>query len=141
MEDRSSENLTHGRLTSEGRYFEVIDGKFRLTAAGEARYRERFARAGFDISRIDSSESFERALEGSFHIEWDAAAEQVLSKKYVSALEADLLRAALRGDEAEKQRIEAVLRRRHHLGLHVITGGANGAPRDQAGPPVPPPEA
>ncbi len=140
MEDQSNENLTHGLLASGGRYFEVMDGKFRLTAAGEARYRERFARAGFDISRIDSSESFERALEGSFHIEWDAAAEQVLRKRYARALEADLLRAALRGDEAERQRIEAVLRKRHHLGLEVINGGANGAPRDQAGPPVPPQE-
>lgn len=105
--------------------FRVVDGRFEITPAGLERYRERFARAGFDITKITTLDGFEAALEGSFHIELEAAETMVMNKKYSNALEGELLRAVIRGDEAEKARISEKLRRRDLLSLQVIIGGAS----------------
>lgn len=107
--------------------FEVVAGVFRLTPEGIARYKERFAKAGFRIDAIKSAEAFETALEGSLHIELDEIAARISRTRYSDALEGALLKAVVNQDEAERQRIAGLLQRRRSLGLQCITGGAGEA--------------
>lgn len=48
----------------------VFNGqKVHFTPIGIRRYKERFARAGFDITKIDDAEALDAAMRGSWHIE------------------------------------------------------------------------
>lgn len=98
--------------------------KVYFTPLGVRRYRERFARAGFDIARIETAEDLQRALEGSWHIELAcvlaAVAERRKDSPYKDPLEEALLRAFRRGDEAEMKRLQDVLERRNRRKLRVV---------------------
>ena len=97
-----------------------------FTTLGIARFKERFARAGFDIATINDIDAFQRALDGSFHVETALANERIFNTTYSDKLEGDLLKATLRGDEAEKRRLTELLQRRRRLGLRVVKSDASG---------------
>ena len=100
--------------------FRLVGGRFQLTTAGMDRYRERFARAGFNIENIRTIDAFEEAVRASYRAE-EAALNSALLKKYADELEARLLRAIARGNDAERQRVTELLQRRRHLGLKSVT--------------------
>jgi hypothetical protein len=95
-----------------------------FTPLGVRRYRERFARAGFDIAQIETAEDLQCAIEGSWHIELEcfmaAVEERWSGLPNRDRLEEALLRATTLGDDAERQRLEKVLERRNRLKLRVV---------------------
>jgi hypothetical protein len=102
----------------------VLNGsKVHFTPVGIRRYRERFARAGFDIAKINDAEDLQRAIEGSWHVESDCLAE-VLAERRVPAdedpLERAILDAARAGDEAETERLSKKLDHRRRACLSAV---------------------
>ena len=94
-----------------------------FTTVGIERYKERFARAGFDIARITEAEEFGRALEASWHIEMACFVEVSLERRATSKgdpLEWALLDATRSGNCAEAAKLLRKLRhrRRANLTLH-----------------------
>ena len=84
------------------------DGAMRLTRTGIARYRSRFAKAGIDARAIHSFDEFLSAMETSFPNELEAAIEDMM-KRAKNKLEAELVAAVVRGDEALVERLERLL--------------------------------
>lgn len=96
-----------------------------FTPTGIERYRERFARAGFDIRRIETADQLGDAIEGSWHVELQCLIEFLETRPKGpdhDPIEAATLRAFHRGDAAEHQRLAEVLRRRNLLKLRVVRG-------------------
>lgn len=104
----------------------VLNGsKVLFTPVGIRRYRERFARAGFDIAKINDAEDLQRAMEGSWHVESDCLA-AILAERRVTAdedpLERAILDAARAGDEAETERLSRKLDHRRRASLSAVKG-------------------
>ncbi len=90
-------------------------GEVFFTPTGIRRFRERFARAGFDLRRIRTEEDFDRALVGSWHVEVEMASRAYPPPKTGSRLERQLLEALLAGDDAAIERCRSRLVRARAL--------------------------
>lgn len=126
-------------LPSFAQCFLVCGDQVRFTPLGLKRYKARFERAGFDVRKITNADELERALQGSLHIDLAEAADW-FERRHAgkNSLEHQLVRAVMKGDEAEGQRLTEKLRRRRRLGLRVISSSDDESlqlPGDNASPP------
>jgi hypothetical protein len=110
------EQFVDGALPSFAQCFLVCGDAVRVTQVGLMRYKERFARAGFDIAKIKTAEDLQRALEGSWHIEL-ACLEALGNANSGSPLERAFVKAVESGNEAESERLQKLLERRYRLRL------------------------
>jgi hypothetical protein len=104
----------------------VLNGsKVLFTPVGIRRYRERFARAGFDIAKINDAEDLQRALEGSVHVEAECLVGVSAERRSPcdeDPLERAILNAARAGDETEAERLSRKLDHRRRAGLSAVKG-------------------
>lgn len=115
----------------------INGGRVYFTPIGIRRYRERFARVGFDVADIVTVEDLQLAIESSWHIELEcfrkACSERPLPAD-MDPLERKFLLARRRGDDAEAARIVRLVERRASLGLSLVAGPATPGP-DRTTPP------
>jgi len=98
-------------------------GALRANANGRKRFGERFARAGYDINRIRTFDELEAALKGSWHIvmsveNMERDFEELNAGK--DSLAHRAVRARLRGDAAEVDRIHRKMDRIEDSKLRVV---------------------
>jgi len=94
--------------------------KVLFTPIGIRRYRERFARAGFDIATIVDAEDLQRAIEGSYLVEAECLAEVLAERRTQQpgdALEWALRDALKAGNSAEAARLTKKLAHRRRASL------------------------
>jgi hypothetical protein len=106
----------------DGRHFLILGSRVRFTTAGVRRFKERFARAGFDIAKIRRIDQFEAALVGSFHVE-QAAIEAWFKRRHggKTDLESTFAVAVMCGDDAEARRLRARLERRREVAMQLVS--------------------
>lgn len=102
----------------------VLNGsKVHFTPVGIRRYRERFARAGFDIAKINDAEDLQRAMEGSWHVE-SGCLDEVLAggrgQVDEDPLERAILDAVRSGGDAETVRLSRKLDHRRRARLSAV---------------------
>jgi hypothetical protein len=119
--------------------FLVCGQQARFTPIGLKRYKERFQRAAFDVKKITTVEALEAALVGSFHIDMQALAER-FERRHAgkNSVEHQLVRAEMRGDEAEMERLLEKLERRNRLGLRAVSATSSDPETELGEPPGPP---
>ena len=97
------------------------NGHLTWTEEGLRNYRKRFARFGLRIEAIDTFEDFQTALGISAAGLNDQLVE--IASNGPRSLERNLLVALAKEDDAEYQRLSALLEARNRLGLSIVTGG------------------
>lgn len=106
----------------------VFNGtKVFFTPVGIRRYKERFARAGFDIAQIVDADDLQRSLEGSFHVELQCLAElrdEQREQRTGDPIEWALRDALFAGDRSVAARLKRKLRHRGRAELRAISGGS-----------------
>lgn len=94
-----------------------------FTTVGIARYKERFARAGFDIAKISEAEQLGLALEASWHIEMECFSQVSLERRATGngdPVECSHRDATRSGDRARAAQLLQKLRHRRRVSLKLL---------------------
>jgi len=111
-------------------------GTLRANANGRKHFGERFARAGYDINRIRTFDELEAALKGSWHI---VMSDENMLRDFEElnagkdSLAHRAVRARLRGDAAEVDRIHRKMDRIENSKLRVVGNEKTPSRRGQDG--------
>lgn len=100
------------------------DGRVYFTPVGIQRYAERFARAGFDIAKINTVEEFGIAERQSFHIEMECLTEVLQERRPERMRNSQLLKwldASRVGNKVEADRLEREMKEADRRRMSVTT--------------------
>jgi hypothetical protein len=93
-------------------YFEMGPEGVRFTPAGLARYTQRFAAAGYDISEIRTLDELEEALTASWPFEQTRLSDWIAERTPGDPLERRLLLAVTQGEQQKADALLALLKAR-----------------------------
>lgn len=93
-------------------FFEMGPEGVRFTPAGLARYTQRFAAAGYDISEIRTLDELEEALTASWPFEQTRLSDWAAERTSGDPLERSLLVAVSQGEEDKADALMALLKAR-----------------------------
>lgn len=103
-----------------------------FTPIGVARYKERFARGGFDIAKIDKWLTFWETVVATQHIEFACLAEILKERRAQRKAEPDadpleiaMLEAHYAGNTAESERIRQKILHRQRTKLSAVPATSN----------------
>ncbi len=92
--------------------FQIGPEGVRFTPAGLARYTQRFAAAGYDISEIRTLDQLEEALTASWPFEQTRLSDWVAERTSGDPLERSLLLAVTQGEQQKADALMALLKAR-----------------------------